>query len=319
MKSFLKLTAQNSGIALLMTLFVLIFLSVIAMNFSFSTRWGSAGARNFKEETIAYYSALSGFEEARKYLLSDKDTTVDFMDEGGVFYLDKETKPVTGKRTIGDSEIEIKLSDADSRININAANGVLLQKLLSFTGVAADLAQELSDCVQDWRDPDDLHHASGAESDYYESLSPPYKAKNANFSSVEELLLVKGFKREYLYGSEEIRPLLPLISTDGDDGINVNTAPREILELTGLSAEIVDLIMKQRTLEMGGAKQIPASPQSNMRYKTTSNNFIIEVTASMKGSKQTVRITSVVRRVPVAKGFDLKTVYWREKVESRRS
>ena len=305
---------SKSGIALLMTLFVLVMLSVIAMNFSFSTRWGIGATRNFKEETQAYYLALSGYQEAAAYLLSDKDRTVDFIAEDGNLYVDKETKPVAGKRVTDEAEVEIKITDEESKININTLDALRLKNLIEYVKVPADSRQEVVDSILDWIDPDKEHHLMGAEDEYYESLDPPYKAKNNTIDTVEELLLVKGFKPEYLYGSDEIRPLKDLITTAGDGSININTASREVMLIMGVSPEAIELIFKQRTKELGGSRLVPPG-----FYRTTSNNFRIDVTANMKGNKQAVRITSVVKRIPSAKGFDIQTIYWRESVESRRS
>lgn len=301
-----------------MTLFVLVMLTVIAMSFSFSTRWGSASTRNFKEETKAYYLAMSGYQEAIAYLLSDKDIMVDFIAEDGNLYVDKETMPVTGKRVTDGAELEIKITDEESKININTADSMRLKKLFDCIGVPADSEQEVADSILDWIDPDKEHHLSGAEDEYYESLDPPYKAKNRNLGAVEELLLVKGFKPEYLYGSEEIMPLYNLVTTFGDGSININTASKEVMGIMEISQEAIDILFKQRTKEIGGVKQMFINLPRGF-YRTASYNFRIEVTAGMKGSNQTVKILSIIRRIPTAKGFDMQTIYWRESIESRRS
>ena len=317
MKSFFSAAPHNSGIALLMTLWVLVMLSVIAMSFSFSTRWGSASTRNFKEETKAYYLAMSGYQEAIGYLLSDKDNMVDYIDADGNLYIDKDTKPVTGKRVTDEAELEIKITDEGSKVNINFADGTRLKKVLDYVGIPPDSQQEIVDSILDWRDPDKEHHLSGAEDDYYESLDPSYKAKNRNLDSVEELLLVKGFKPEYLYGSKDIRPMYDLITTSGDGSININTVSKEVLDMMGTGSDAIDAIFKQRTKEIGGARQIPANLAPGL-YRTASYDFRIEITAAMKGNRQAVKIKSIVRRVPALKGFDMQTVYWREKIEDRR-
>jgi len=54
--------------------------------------------------------------------------------------------------------------------------------------------------ILDWRDPDDLYRMNGAEPDYYQSLKEPYRCKNGNLDSIEELLLVRGVTPELFYG-----------------------------------------------------------------------------------------------------------------------
>jgi len=64
------------------------------------------------------------------------------------------------------------------------------------------MTEELVDALIDWRDSDDNPRPLGAESEYYESLDPGYHVKNEPFETLEELLLVKGFTREILYGED---------------------------------------------------------------------------------------------------------------------
>jgi DNA uptake protein ComE-like DNA-binding protein len=85
------------------------------------------------------------------------------------------------------------VDDEGSKININTANRDTLMRLPGMT-------EDVADAIIDWRDTDENPGASGAESDYYQSLQPPYRCKNGPFETVEELLLVKGVTPDLLYG-----------------------------------------------------------------------------------------------------------------------
>lgn len=62
--------------------------------------------------------------------------------------------------------------------------------------------QELINAILDWRDEDDEAREGGAEDEYYNTLSPPYRCKNGALDSIEELLLVKGVNAAILYGED---------------------------------------------------------------------------------------------------------------------
>ena len=94
-----------------------------------------------------------------------------------------------------DGQQDFAIDDEGSRININTANREVLSKLPGMT-------PEIADAIIDWRDPDENPGTAGAESEYYQSLQPPYRCKNGPFESVEELLLVKGVTPELLYGTD---------------------------------------------------------------------------------------------------------------------
>lgn len=310
---------SERGFALMITLWVLVLMSVMAMNFSFFTRYGSAGTRNFKEETAAYYAALSAYEEAVGYLLSDEDLAVDFLDSESRFWTDINRPSISGARTYGDTEVKIDITDEESRLNINTLNEQALRNLFAFAGIPDDDIAGLADSVSDWKDTDDLHRLSGAETDYYESLEAAYRAKNGPLNSPEELLLIKGFKPEYLYGDDEITPIYPMITTCGA-ALNINTAPEKVLEFLGLNKAVIESVMKQRTKEAGGFRMTPhGDAGTGIPLAVASTNFRIEVTAAVPGGTQVIKITSVVRRVSGAKGLELKTVYWREGIEGRRA
>ena len=304
----------------MMVLWVLVFLSILSMNFLRSTRWVTGSTRNLKEETLAYYQALSGYHEALHYIASDKDLNVDFLDEEGNFWVDKETIPVTGKRDTDDGELEIRITDENSRININFAQQDRLRKLLERAGIKEEEILIIMDSVTDWKDLDKEHHLSGAEDDYYESLKESYKAKNGLFDLPEELALVRGMKPEYLFGDGTgTTGLLSLITTFGQNAININTVSPEVMEFLGLNEVEIETIMKQRNKAYGGFRFIPQQFSVRGLNAMSTQTFRIEVTARAKNSPIGSRITGIVSREPSVKGNALRTIYWRERVETVRT
>ena len=317
--SHVRNLASEHGIALMMTMWILVILTVIAMNFSFSTRYGSMGTRNFKTDTKAYYLAVSAYEEALLYLLSDKDPKVDFIDEDGNFRTDTEREPITGTTELNGAEVTLTISDEESRLNINDMKRDVLLKLLEQAAVPDDSLHIIADSITDWIDEDDLHHLSGAEDEHYEPLG--YRAKNSHMDVPEELLLIRGFIPEYLYettketsGTEDQAPINELITTWGD-GINVNTASANVLRLLGLDAVEVDSILSQRKDQ--GIKTLPQKLQGI--GTTKSKHLRITVEARLSDSPLAVRITSVVKRATLPEEPPLRTIYWKEELEAPAS
>jgi type II secretory pathway component PulK len=85
------------------------------------------------------------------------------------------------------------LVDESSKINLTTATREMLYAFPS-------MPQELPDSVFDWKDTDSEVEGDGAEDEYYMALPTPYRCKNGNFETVEELLLVRGAYPELLYG-----------------------------------------------------------------------------------------------------------------------
>lgn len=94
-----------------------------------------------------------------------------------------------------DGQQDFAVDDEGSKININTAPLAMLQKL-------PGMPPEVAAAIVDWRDTDEQPSTDGAENEYYQSLQPSYRCKNAPFETVEELLLVKGMTPELLYGMD---------------------------------------------------------------------------------------------------------------------
>jgi type II secretory pathway component PulK len=137
--------------------------------------------------------------------------------------------------------------------------------------VDADDISVVSDSIQDWRSAAAAPRVAGAESDYYQSLVPPYYAKNAPIDDLSELLFIKGVTPEMYYGggsSNSPAPQNPRLGlgTSPDQvpdypfglkdvftavssgRININTADANVLQLIpGVDATIAAAIIQQRS------------------------------------------------------------------------
>ncbi len=108
------------------------------------------------------------------------------------------------------------ITDESSKLNINTATKAQLATLIIRFATEEMIISELVDALVDWRDRDQVAGAFGAEDAYYAQLEPPYKVKNGPFDTVEELLLVRGFTGELLYGEDYDRN--GLMSPNENDG-----------------------------------------------------------------------------------------------------
>ncbi len=303
---------KHGGYALIITLWVLVLLSMLAMTFNLSSRLSTAMVRNFKEETVANYLAVSGYNMVLREIMADRDRAVDFMDEEGRFYLDRESGPVPDTIHLPEGDVRVRVEDEEGRININHVSENILRLVLKNRGVDWEKQNELIDSLKDWIDPDDAHRLNGAEDEYYELLG--YQAKNDRLDLLDELLLVKGFDRELVYGNDESPGLARYFTTFGTGGLNINTASRELMRLLGLGEIEIDTVMNQRTVTVGGYRMIPPRFTAAGFSRTSTMYFRVVVEATPAGSNISYRIESVLKRIPALKGYDLETLYWRENV-----
>ena len=115
--------------------------------------------------------------------------------------------------------IRYGLMDESAKLNLNnlpnmgLSNDDLNTLMMKIPGVTI----EISDAILDWIDSDDTKNPYGAESETYQQMNPPYKAKNGPFETIDELLLVNGITPALLYGEDANRNgLLDPNENDGD-------------------------------------------------------------------------------------------------------
>ncbi|MDH5202043.1 MAG: general secretion pathway protein GspK [Nitrospirota bacterium] len=244
---------SERGIALLLVLWVLTVLMVIVFSFSYMTRTESHATLAFKEGIGKKFLAEAGMERGIMELFYRNQF---FSVEGSEVWKIDGT-PYTVQ--LGDGYSTIRIMDEAGHVNINSVSDIILKNLLLNLGVQEEEADTIVDSIMDWKDPDDLHRLHGAESDYYMSLPTPYKAKNANFDTLEELLLVKGVTPEILYGSGEKKGIIDFLTVNSTSSqINVNAATKDVLmTIPGMTPEIADgIIIFRQSKEITGIQEI---------------------------------------------------------------
>ncbi len=281
----------EKGIALLMVLWILTILMVLVLSFSFMTKTDIYATLSFKEGTEKKLLAEAGTERGILELFyrnANKNQAI-ILEGHEIWKIDGRSY----KDKMGEGEYSVRLTDESGKIGINAitdANSDILRNLIKTLGVQEEEVNTIVDSILDWKDADDLHHLNGAEDDYYMSLPNPYKAKNANFDTLEELLLVKGMTSEILYGNDEQKGIIDLLTVySSTNKINVNAAPKEVLmAIPGITPEIADSIISFREHdEIKNAVDVGIPPES-ARYITFGDSYIYTINSSgLKGSTKT--------------------------------
>ena len=108
----------------------------------------------------------------------------------------------------GISGIRFGMVDESSRLNLPA----LLQWERRQSGAAQralmnlpNMTDAIAAALLDWVDPDDRRRSSGAETDYYGSMEPPFDPRNGLPESLEELLLVRDVTPGMIFGADTNR------------------------------------------------------------------------------------------------------------------
>jgi type II secretory pathway component PulK len=349
---------SNAGFALIIAMIAIIMLSMMAATLAISMKVEMTLARRADSEEQLLWLGRSGVELAR-YVLSEEMTIpgepYDSLNQiwaGGPGGPGETNSPLAGlsldNYQVGDGTVSIKIVDLERKANINMANTPELQQALTVMGVDADDISVVSDSIQDWIAPAGPPRTAGAESDYYQSLTPPYYAKNAPIDDLSELLLVRGVTPEMYWGSNSTNHtpsvfqhklglgtapgeapdylfgLVDIFTPVSSGRINVNTADTNVLQMIGVDAATAAAIVQQRAGPDGvegtsddtpfqNASQIngliPNSRQIDSSQLTTrSSTFEVHVTAQINDSKREY-IAILFRNSPT--DIQVLSFYWK--------
>ena len=292
---------RNEGIALLMVIWVITVMMVTVLSFSVMARTEARSTLSFKEGMERKLFAEAGVERAIMelfYMKQNMNAAVT-TEETEVWKADG--TPYKGEIAGGTYEVSIR--GESGKLDINTVPEVILKNLLMNAGVKDTDADTIVDSVMDWKDPDDLHRMHGAESDYYQSLPNPYKAKNADFETIEELLLVKGMTPELLYGAPGRKGIIDFLTVNARSGtVNVNYAPQEVLmAIPGIGQDTADRIIQYRKDKIiGGVQELQSllgdgySAAAPYIGTADTNTYTVEATGYKPGDKAGYPVKAIV-------------------------
>ena len=225
--------ADERGIALLVALLVLTLLTALILEFDAEARREYRAAAGFRDDYKATMLTRAAVQATKAVLLQDlmreKMTGQKYDAPTDIWGM-----PIT-KYPIGDGFLTAKIQDETGKVNLNdlaSTSGgepeqkrkiARIKRLFELLKVSPDLV----DTLIDWVDQDEAPQPAGAETLYYQSLRPPYRAANSPLSGLGDLRLIKGFTPEVI---DRITPYTTVFPVDGSTTINVNTADPIVLQ-----------------------------------------------------------------------------------------
>ncbi|MBW2095602.1 MAG: type II secretion system minor pseudopilin GspK [Deltaproteobacteria bacterium] len=221
---------NQEGVALLLTLLIIFTLVGLTVGFSQESSVELNLAGFARDEARATAAARAGFAFALSVLKADDPETDSLREDWGSFGKDIPLQhgpeiTVTGF-----------MRDENGKINVNTlltkegtidpAGRKRIERLFALLG----LGEEQLDPLLDWLDKDDVKRMEGAEDFYYQNLDIPYPCGNGPFISPGQFTLVKGFGNISLSAENPGEKLSDYLTTYSDGKININTAPKQVLQ-----------------------------------------------------------------------------------------
>jgi general secretion pathway protein K len=239
---------RDQGIALILSLLVLVLLVVLVGQMAIGTRQDRVLADNRLADLQNSYGARAGYHRAALVLQHDLelDANVDFLGERWAAPLNFELGRAKVQAQTLDSERFVSLAQlVNDKGEPNPVVAAQLRRLVKVLRHPPDVAERILDYV-------DADNKGPFET----------RARNERFFNADELLRVEGLTPEILYGSTahgetkkgllEFVTVWPRTSSEGGSApgaVNVNTAPAEVLESLAddMTPELAAAIVAART------------------------------------------------------------------------
>jgi general secretion pathway protein K len=252
------------GMALLMTLTVIVLLMTAGLFLNRQVRKSLETAATQRDQLIMNEMALSGVNLAMDMLIKDRqDSEADSLQED--WASEEAIATALSALPFETGTLKVAISDERAKIQVNALVNFpegrqfnadqhtlwerFAKRLLDLYSTDDQVDVDDTDTatiinsVKDWLDSGDddaITGLSGAESSYYEDLDPPYACKNGPFTDLDEVSLVKGISPELFFGFGELMGLSNLLTVYGatetedhrftfDGKININTAELPVI------------------------------------------------------------------------------------------
>jgi general secretion pathway protein K len=300
---------DERGIALLLTLLVLTLLVALILEFDAEARREYRDAAAFRDNFKATVLARASVQAARGVLqqdfLKDKQTGQLFDAPTDLWAF-----PITNY-AIGDGLLNAKIEDERAKLNLNdlAVAGNPLDKKTRVDRVKRlfELVQinpDLVDAIVDWVDDNDVPEPAGAESLYYQTLRPSYRAANTPLQTLLELRLIKGMTPEIM---AKLAKLVTVYPPEGQSKVNLNTADPLVIQALdsritqGIAADIIQARPFKTIAELDRVSSF-----DNIRLHLSSQN-LYDVQSNLFLARMTVKVNEVTRNAVVVLQRDPNT------------
>ena len=239
MRSSAKLYLRNKGFGLLITLLLVTLLVGLASNSFRRSQNHLFIVRSQAQHMQALNLAKAGVNIARAGLLMDNNDTDDLEEDWHKLSMASQLAPIP----IGNGFVSLIIEDEERRQNINSLNEKELKDwfknlqlkrvkkgdILDMDIVEENIHDELADNFLDWTDHDDEIRQNGAESRWYKKQDEEYFPHNRRLATIGELMWIRGFTSEMLFGKKGNPKLKDMITVYGGGKVNINTVNRDVL------------------------------------------------------------------------------------------
>lgn len=220
---------RSKGSITLYSIFVALVILTVGIGFNLFVKEHLKTSFIITQKMEAFQEVYTTYNLLIFSFLTGKFTNREIILFQGEKYLKIKNIPLDGTEvwingTYSPIPIKISVQDTNGLLSLTIFEVKPFKRLLNFLGIPEEDTKMIVDGILDWIDTDDLMRPNGAEKDYYDRMGLPYKPRNWEMQYKEELLFIRGMRKEFYKKIEPYITILP------KTGFNPNTAPPEVIK-----------------------------------------------------------------------------------------
>jgi general secretion pathway protein K len=261
--------SSQQGVALLVVLGLVIFLSLIALPFSESQRLSSQMTANAlmvaKVQAAADGAVHRMLFELSRPRAADAQIAQNQWKSNGIPY----------ELTENGIQVSVSARNEAAKIDLNFAAEALLKSLFTSVGVAEEDAVSIVAAIKDWTDADNLKRPNGAEADDYRAAGKKTMPSNDFFIAIEELQNVMGVTPQIFLA---VAPYLTVHARSA--GVDPMTATADLLsKVPGIDLTQAQSWVEQRDAALRESLPLPPLPFSSPYFASGGSSVRIHAEA----------------------------------------
>ncbi|TXS91217.1 general secretion pathway protein GspK [Parahaliea maris] len=291
----------SGGAILLSALWLLVLMSLMVTALTWSTRYSIRAVSVIRDTIEARYLAEGAFQVVYGNLMQRRPDDR-LLGDGEVLDI-----------PIGEGHALVRVNDEHGKVDINYAGQALLARLFYSLDVEMSRADSLAAAILDYRDEDHLNLLNGAEDDDYQKRGLAWEAKDAPFTSIEELRQVLGMEPEIF---EALRPLVTVHTLSR--GVNPEVASLPVLMAISNDSEatLVNYVAQRRSSRSAGLPA-PRPPSVDRRFLTRVRGVIYTLSAvGITGQGERSGLSTTIRLRRSSHDATITTLEWRPYLHS---
>lgn len=294
-----SLVKKQSGMALIIVLWMLVVMTAMALAFSGKVRSEILLTANFYNQAKAISLAESGIWRGAAMILNravaaNNGNPIDL--DGSIYSLDSEL-----------GQLQVSLQSCNGLVDLNRAPPEIITSLLQTLNIPVETTDIIVDSLLDWRDEDDIKHLNGAERTEYLALGLDYGPKNGLMNSTSELARVNGVT------AEVYRALKSMVTVhSGQPRIDIHTAPIGVVSmlLAMEQAKLVDVLDENKQIDVN------LIPIETRKYIGTGQNEFFKISSFAKVNNSVFGHIAIVKLEPTER-LPVTVLAWRDEIDAQ--